>query len=60
MQLGTLISSVVLVSNDPNQSFGDLYEIRCQPNEIFVNGCTSADIIIISALTPSALQRGTI
>ena len=60
VQLGSLISSVVLVSNDPSQSFGDLYEIQCQPNEIFVNGCTSADIIIISALTPSALQRGTI
>ena len=57
LQLGSLINSVVLVSNDPNQTFGDLYEIRCLPNEIFVNGCTANDIIIISSLTPAALQR---
>ena len=57
VQLAGLISSVVLVPNDPNQTFGDLYEIRSQPNEIFVNGATITDIIVISALTPQALQR---
>lgn len=57
VQLGSLINSVVLVSNNPNQSFGDLYEVKCLPNEIFVNGCTANDIVIISALTPTALQR---
>lgn len=56
-QLGTLISSVVLVPNDPNQTFGDLYEIRSAPYEIFVNGATANDIVIIAALTPQALQR---
>ena len=58
MQLGTLISSVVLVPNNPNQTFGDLYEILSQPNEIFVNGANANDIIVISALTPASLQRG--
>ena len=57
IQLAGLISSVVLVPNDPNQTFGDLYEIRSQSNEIFVNGATITDIIVISALTPQALQR---
>jgi hypothetical protein len=57
MQLGSLISSVVLVPADPTQSFGDLYEILSTPSEIFCNGATASDIIVISALTPSALQR---
>lgn len=57
VELAGLISSVVLVPNDPNQTFGDLYEIRSAANEIFVNGATVTDIIVISALTPQALQR---
>lgn len=56
-KLAGLISSVVLVPNDPNQTFGDLYEINCAPNEIFVNGATTTDIVVISALTPAALQK---
>lgn len=59
VELAGLISSVVLVPTDPNQTFGSLYEIRSAPNEIFVNGATIADITVISALTPQALQRGT-
>lgn len=58
VELAGLISSVVLVPTDPNQTFGDLYEIRSAPNEIFVNGATITDITVISALTPQALQRG--
>ena len=57
VQLGSLISSVVLVPADPTQSFGDLYEILSSPSEIFVNGATANDIIVINALTPNALQR---
>jgi hypothetical protein len=57
IELAGLISSVVLVPNDPAQTFGDLYEIRSAPNEIFVNGATSSDVVVISALTPAALQR---
>jgi len=56
-QLGGLISSVVLVPNDPTQTFGDLYEIRSAPNEIFVNGATTSDIIVISSLTAQTLQQ---
>jgi hypothetical protein len=57
VQLAGIISSVVVVSNNPNQTFGDLYEIRSAPNEIFVNGATTNDIVVISALTAAALQR---
>jgi hypothetical protein len=54
--LNGLISSAILVPKDPALTFGDLYEIRCAPYEIFVNGAQSNDIVIISAITPEQLQ----
>ena len=57
-ELGDLISSVVLVPNDPNLTFGDLYEIKCAPYEIFVNAATANDVVVIAALTPVELQAG--
>jgi len=55
-QLGELISSVVLVPNDPTMRFGDLYEIKSAPYEIFANAATANDILVIAALTPTELQ----
>jgi len=55
-QLGELINSAVLVPADPTKPFGDLYEIKCAPYEIFVNGATADDIQVIAALTPDQLQ----
>ena len=55
-QLGSIISTVVLVPTDPLKSFGDLYEIRSQPSEIFVNAATVNDVEVISALTSSQLR----
>lgn len=55
-ECGELISSAVLVPNDPTKQFGDLYEIKCMPYEIFVNGATAADVLVIPALTPAQLQ----
>jgi hypothetical protein len=56
VQLGDLVSSVVLVPNDPTMNFGDLYEIKSAPFEIFVNGATANDVVVIAALTPVQLQ----
>lgn len=55
-ECGDLISSAVLVPNDPTMSFGDLYEIKCAPYEIFVNAATANDVLVIPALTPAELQ----
>jgi len=55
-QLGDIISSVVLVPVDPLKSFGDLYEIRSEPDEIFVNAATVNDVEVIDALTSSQLR----
>jgi hypothetical protein len=54
--IGNVVSSVVLVPLDPQKSFGDLYEIRSAPNQIFVNGATVNDIEVITALTSTNLQ----
>ena len=37
-------------------SFGSLYEVNCQNNEIFISGATAADIEIIDAVTASQLN----
>lgn len=55
-EYGELISSVVLVPNNPNKSFGDLYEIKCKPFEIFVNAAVADDILVVQALSPEELQ----
>ena len=55
-QIGELVSSVILVSDDPEKLFGDLYEIKCRPYEIFVNAAVTEDIVIVPALTPATMQ----
>jgi len=56
-ELGDIVSSVVIVPTDPTKTFGDLYEVRCSPNEIFVNAATVNDIEVIDALTAGALKK---
>jgi hypothetical protein len=55
-ELGEYLSSVVLVPNDPESQFGDLYEIKCKPYEIFANAATTNDIVVVAALTPETLK----
>lgn len=55
-ECGELISSAVLVPNDPSMRFGDLYEIKCMPYEIFVSAATANDVLVVAALTPAELQ----
>jgi hypothetical protein len=57
-QCGDLISSAVLVSNDPSKPFGTLYEINCLPYEIFVNAAVPNSVLVIPANTPAQLQVG--
>ena len=54
-----MISSVVLVPLNPLKSFGDLYEVRCAPNEIFVSAATVSDVEVIDALTQSNIRSQT-
>lgn len=58
-QMGSDVSSVVLVPVNPLKTFGDLYEVRSEPNEIFVSAATVNDVEVVSALTASTLQSST-
>jgi hypothetical protein len=55
-EIGELISSAVLVPNNPNEPFGTLYEIKSMPYEIFVNAAVSDNVVVIPALTQAELQ----
>jgi len=55
-EMGGIISSVVLVPLNPQKSFGDLYEIRSAPNQIFVNAANVNNIEVITALTSTNLR----
>lgn len=55
-QIGGIVASAVLVPLETTKSFGDLYEIRSAPYQIFVNGATVNDIEVITALTSSNLH----
>jgi len=55
-ELGDIVSSIVLVPLDLNKRFGDLYEVRSQPNEIFANAATVNDVEVVDSLTASTLR----
>ena len=50
------ISSIVLVPRSEYQSFGSLYEIKSENDEILISSATVADIEIIDAITASRLK----
>jgi hypothetical protein len=54
--MGGIVSSVVLVPLDPLKYFGDLYEVRSAPNEIFVNAAGVSSVEVITALTSTNIR----
>ena len=53
--LSASVSSIVLVPE--NGAFGDLYQVNCNPDEIFISAATVDNIEIISAVTPTQIKR---
>jgi hypothetical protein len=49
------INNFIIVPKQEN-SFGSLYEIKCQSNEIFVSGATIFDIEIIDSITTTEIK----
>jgi len=49
-QLSGFISSVILIPVDTSTSFGNLYEILCQPNEIFLSAATVDNVQVVSGV----------
>ena len=55
-QLSPDIVSIVLVPKQETQSFGSLYEIKSENDEILISSATVDDIEIIDAITQSRLK----
>jgi hypothetical protein len=54
------ITNFVIVPKSNNNSFGSLFQITCQSNEIFISGATVSDIQILSSLTAAELNATSI
>ena len=57
-KLGTYLSSVILIPTSPNSTFGNLYEIRSQPNEILISAATADNVQVVSGVYVGINQSG--
>jgi hypothetical protein len=55
-ELAPDLSTFIIVPVQEDQSFGSLYEIKAEADEIFISGATVDDIDIIDAVTASRLK----
>lgn len=55
-QLSRIISSVVIVPNNANSQFGNLFEIVAGPTELFMSTATVNNVQIVSNLTDQNLR----
>jgi hypothetical protein len=56
LRMQNIISSVVLVPFNEEASFGNLFEIPCMPDEIFISVATVDDVVIIPTNTQTNLR----
>ena len=56
-ELTPTVSSIIIVPNTGSNSFGNLYQINTEPNEILISAATVNDVQIISAITAGQLNR---
>lgn len=57
-KLPGLLNSIVIAPQDTNSVFGSLYEIRCQPNEIFLSAATVDNIQITAGVLSGINNAG--
>jgi hypothetical protein len=50
------LSSIVIVPSSATSSFGSLFEIRSESDEIFISGATVDDVEVISSITADRLR----
>ncbi len=57
-RLATVISSVVIVPLDEESKFGNLFQVRSEPNEVFISTAKVSDIQIVAAFSADILRIG--
>lgn len=55
-QLTNIISTVVIVPEYREANFGDLFQIKSEPNELFISTATILDVQIVASLNNSNLR----
>ena len=55
-QLGSAIGSIIIVPNNSTGTFGDLFQVKAESDELFVNTAKTSDIEIISKITSETLR----
>lgn len=50
------LNSIIIVPRDSQSSFGSLYEIKAESDEIFISSATVDDVEVISAITAERLR----
>lgn len=55
-QMSRIISSIVIVPDNANSQFGNLFEIVANPNQLFMSTATVDNVIIVAALTEQNMR----
>jgi hypothetical protein len=56
IQLATAVASVVIVPLQSNGAFGNLFEVRCATDEVFISTAQVSDVVIIDGNTVANLR----
>lgn len=56
--LVTDIASVIIVPKAPTGKFGSLFQITCEPHELFISTAKVEDVEIVNSLTPTNMKVG--
>jgi hypothetical protein len=59
-ELATNIQSVVAVPKQDEEAFGRLFQIRAEPDQLFISSASAEDIELVTAFTDEELRIGTI
>lgn len=55
-RLGSNIGSIVIIPKNSKGSFGDLFQIKAEPNELFLNTAKVGDIEIVEKISSQTLR----
>ena len=55
-RLGSNIGSIVIIPKNSDGSFGDLFQIKADPDELFVNTASVSDIEIVEKISSQTLR----
>lgn len=58
VSMATDVAAVVIVPQDPNSKFGELFEIPCRPDQLFISTATVDNVQIVSSLAKSNINIG--